>query len=38
MEKKYEKLFLVFKIIAFELVAGISLNYEENTCDQPSTC
>ena len=35
---KFEKLFLVRKIIAFELVSGFSLNCEENTWDQPSTC
>ena len=31
-------MFLVSEIIAVELVAGISLNYVENTCDWPSTC
>ena len=30
-------MFLVFVIIAFEPVAGISLNYEESTCDWQST-
>ena len=34
----FEKLFLVFNLIAFELVVGISLNYEKNACDPPSTC
>ena len=30
-------MFAVFKITAFEHVAGNSLNYEENTCDRQST-
>ena len=25
------------KIIAYELVAGVSVNYDKNTCDWPST-
>ena len=29
---------LVLKIIAFELAAGISLKYDENTCDPPPNC
>ena len=29
---------MVLKIIAFELVAGLSVNYEKNISDQPSTC
>ena len=29
---------LVFEIMAFEDVAGNSLNYDENTCDWQSTC
>ena len=28
----------VLKIIAFELVAGVSVKYAKNTCDGPSTC
>ena len=37
--KKKNRIFrLVFKIIAFELDGEISLNYEENTSDQSSTC
>ena len=35
---KFEKRLMVFKIIAFELVAGVSVNYEKNACDRPSTC
>ena len=31
-------MFLVLKIITFELVAGISGDYDKNTCDRPSTC
>ena len=29
---------MVFKIVAFEAVAGNSLSSYENTCDKPSTC
>ena len=29
---------MVLKIIASELVVGISLNSDENTCDRPSMC
>ena len=29
---------MVLKIIAFELVAGVSVNYGKNTGDCPSTC
>ena len=36
--KTLRNCFLVFKLIAFELVPRDSLNYEKNTCDQPSTC
>ena len=32
------KMFLVFKIIAFELVAGKYLYWDDNTCDRPSAC
>ena len=38
MEQKLQKMFPLFEIIAFEYVAGISLNYDENTCDGQSTC
>ena len=38
MEKKFEKMREVFEIMAFEHVAGISLNYEENTSDWQLTC
>ena len=31
-------MFLVSEIIAVEVVAGISLNYDKSTCDRPSTC
>ena len=33
-----QKRFLVLKTIAVELVAEISLNYDKNTSDRPSTC
>ena len=36
MQRKFEKLFLVFKIIALELVARFCLSYERNECYQPS--
>ena len=29
---------MVLKIIAFEVVAGVSVNYDKNTYDRPSTC
>ena len=25
-------------VYAFEVVAGVSVNYDKNTCDPPSTC
>ena len=31
-------MFLVSEIIAVEVVAGISLNYDKSTCDRSSTC
>ena len=36
MEEQFQEHFLIFKIIAFELVAGFSLSYEQNTCDRQS--
>ena len=29
---------LVLKIIMFDLISRISLNFEEKTCDKPSKC
>ena len=29
---------MVLKIIAFELIARVSVNYDKNTGDRPSTC
>ena len=29
---------MVFKLIAFELVAGVFVNYDKNTCERLSTC
>ena len=29
---------MLLKIIAFEVVAGVFVNYDKNTCDPPSTC
>ena len=34
MEKKFQ----IYEIMAFEEVTGISLNYDENTGNQQSTC
>ena len=31
-------MFPVFEIMAFQYVAGISLNYDENTCNRQSLC
>ena len=36
--KKNKKMFLLLEIITSEPVAGIYLNYDENTCDRKSTC
>ena len=38
MQKKLEKMFRVFQIMAFEHVSGISLNYDKQTCERQSTC
>ena len=38
MVKNFEKISMVFKIIAFELQALISFKYKNNTYDWPSTC
>ena len=37
-KKKIEKKYFVLKINALEVLAGISLSYDKNTCDQPKTC
>ena len=29
---------MVLEVIAFEVLAGFYVNYDWNTCDQPSTC
>ena len=36
--KKFQKMLMVLKIIAFELVPGVSVKYDCNTCDGTSTC
>ena len=36
MQQRFEKLTLFFKIISCQLFKGISLCYQENTCDRPS--
>ena len=36
MQLNFKKLFSIFEIIALEPVAGISLLYDENTCDRQS--
>ena len=38
MQKKLRKIFRVFNIMAFEHVAGYSLNYDKQTCEWHSTC
>ena len=38
MQKNLRKMFLVFKKIAFEIVARLYLSCDKNTCDRPSTC
>ena len=38
MHLNFKKLFSVFEVIAFDLVAGLFLIYDENTCDRQSTC
>ena len=30
-------MFAVFEIMAFEHVAGVSISYDENTCDRQAT-
>ena len=34
MQRKIKKMFWVFEKMPFEYVAGISFNYDENTCDR----
>ena len=38
MKQKFKEMFKVFEIMAFGHVAGISLNYDQNTCDPQSMC
>ena len=38
MEEKFQKIFLVLKMIPLELVPGISGLYDKNSSDRPSTC
>ena len=38
MRQKLHKMLTVLKIAAFKLVASISVNFDKNTCDGPSTC
>ena len=38
MQEILKKMFRVFEIVAFEYVAGNSLNYDQNTCYRESTC
>ena len=35
---KAQKILMVLKIISFETVVGVSINYHKNTCDRLSTC
>ena len=36
MEEKFQKIFLVLKIIAFQPIVETYLDYDENTCDWQS--
>ena len=38
MQYTLDKTLMAFKIITFELLAGVSVNYDQNTCDKLSTC
>ena len=38
MQEKFKKMFTLFEIMTFAHLAGISLNYDLNTCDWQSTC
>ena len=38
MEEKFQKMFGLFEVMAFEHAAGNYLNYGDNTCDRQSTC
>ena len=38
MPQKFQKMFSVFEAIAFQPIAGISLIYDEDTCDRQPTC
>ena len=38
MQQKSLKRSLAFELMAFEGVAQIYVNYEENTCDRQATC
>ena len=38
MQKKFKKMFFLFQTMEFERAAEVSLNYDENTCDQEATC
>ena len=38
MLENFLKMLTVKKIIAFELAAGVSVNYDKNACERPSTC
>ena len=38
MQEKLEKILSLLKIIAFELKALISVNYDKNACERPSAC
>ena len=38
MESNLQKMAMALTIIAFELKALISVSYDKNACEQPSTC
>ena len=37
-KKNLQKMLMLLKIHAFELLVGVSVNYEKNTCDRTLTC
>ena len=38
IQANFQKMLMVLKIVAHEFNAGVSVNYDKNTCDCPSLC
>ena len=38
MQYQFQEKLMVLKIIAFEVKPLISVNYDNNACERPSTC